>query len=326
MSSVPLNIALDSQFELESLRLTLYFVVFNSSDPSVYQDMAIINNLVRLHTCIKYVVNFKEPWAGFLTRSFSESESDQSSILFPPLRPSLMRPLRRSPVGSSASREWTHSFPTLRCLRKYCRDGAKFAPHAEVLFNTCATTLSSSSWRLLNTKSQKQPISSELSSHYSTFFQSLPFEELLGHVLTSPDMLPETIAIGYKLLQVFYFQHGSLDCLLDEQVALLRRLAQLELGSKSQWYAFWRDFMGHLEVLGPSSRSQIFKGRGKRKNRGTASVKYCYEWSSRTVSFFIALYGHGATGLSSLVKQALTRFAERHTKVSMPKATCYHWW
>ena len=318
MSSVLTNCVFDSQFELEPLWLTLYSVVFNSSDPSVYQDMAIINNLVRLHTCIKYVVNFKEPWAGFLTRSFSESESDnEHSISATPTQ--LDAPSEAMTCWLKCLERMNSLIPNSALLEEYCRDVLKSAPHAEVFFNHLCHNAIKQQLAAADTKSQKQPISSELSSHYSTFFQSLPFEELLGHVLTSPDMLPETIAIGYKLLQVFYFQHGSLDCLLDEQVALLRRLAQLELGSKSQWYAFWRDFMGHLEVLGPSSRSQIFKGRGKRKNRGTASVKYCYEWSSRTVSFFIALYSHGATGLSSLVKQALTRFAERHTKVSMPK-------
>jgi hypothetical protein len=315
MSSVLTNCAFDSQFELEPLWLKLYSVVFNSSDPSVYQDTAIVNNLVRLHTCIKYVVNFKEPWAGFLTYSFSKSEPD-----------SIATTATQLDAPSEAMTCW------LKCLEKmdslihnsalleeYCRDVLKSSPHAEVFFNHLCYNAIKQQLAAPAMTSPKQQSSSELFNHYSTLFQSVPFEELLNHVLTSPDMLPETIALGYKLLQVIYFQHGSLDCLLDGQVALLRRLAQLELGTKSQWYAFWREFMERFEALGPSSRSQLFKGRGKRKNRGTALVKYCYEWSPRVVNFFIALYSHGTTGLSSLVKQGLTRFVERHTKLSMPK-------
>ncbi|KAF5100184.1 hypothetical protein D0Z00_001391 [Geotrichum galactomycetum] len=316
LSSVLTNCAFDSQFELEPLWLKLYSVVFNSSDPSVYQDMAIVNNLVRLHTCIKYVVNFKEPWAGFLTYSFSQSEPDNEGST---ATTQLDAPSEAMTCWLKCLEKMDSLIPNSALLEEYCRDVLKSTPHAEVFFNHLCYTAIKQQLAATATMSPKQQKSSELSNHYSTLFQSVQFEELLNHVLTSPDMLPETIALGYKLLQVLYFQHGSLDCLLDEQVALLRRLAQLELGSKSQWYAFWREFMERLEALGLSSRSQLFKGRGKRKNRGTASVKYCYEWSPRVVNFFIALYSHGTTGLSSLVKQALTRFAERHTKLSMPK-------
>lgn len=327
MSTVLTKIAFNNEFKLMPLWMKLYSIVFDSADPAVCEDMITINNLVRLHTCINFVIDSKEPWEDFMTDSFSDFERGN--------RNTSTVPTSQHESSYKVMASW------LRCLEKmnslfrnsalleeYCRDVLKSAPHAEVFFNhLCYTVLTqqpkisevtdaASTSRSRSSKKQTPP---EIPNNYSALFQSGPFEKLITLILAASDMLPETVTLGYKLLKLLYFKRDHFDCLLDGQYALLLRIAHLELGVDSQWYAFWREFLGCFEAFGLSSRSQLFKTRGKRKSRTTASVKYCYEWSLRVIDFFVALYGDGTTGLSGLVKQALSCFVERHTRLSVPE-------
>lgn len=327
MSTVLTKIAFSSKFKLMPLWMKLYSLVFDSADLAVREDMIAINNLVRLHTCINFVIDSKEPWEDFMTDSFSDFEREN----------------KKSCTVSISQHESSYKVMAswLRCLEKmnslfrnsalleeYCRDVLKSAPHAEVFFNhLCYTVLTQQSKiskvddtaSTSRSKTPKKQILPEIPNNYSALFQSEPFGKLITLVLAAPDMLSDTVTLGYKLLQSLYFRRDHFDCLIDGQYALLLRIARLELGVDSQWYAFWREFLGCFEAFGLSSRSQLFKTRGKRKSRATASVKYCYEWSLRVIDFFVALYGDGTAGLSGLVKQALNCFVERHTRLSVPE-------